>query len=203
MAAAASRDAAMRARIAPALLLVAGLCGCAPDPGSLLTVKTVLDRGLEARSGEDIMADTQLFIRVNRVMAGLGVTSAATEIYERRLLITGQVADKETCDRFRRSAHRLHARVVYWHVLCPGEDGAPPKTELDWVEVNTLRAKANARLAATGGVADLNFRVAADAEGTLYLLGRARSPEEKQRALASAAEGDGVGKVVDYVVVRP
>ena len=52
-------------------------------------------------------------------------------------------------------------------------------------------------------MADVNFRTTADAHGTVYLIGRARSGEEARKALARARDGDGVRKVVDYVVVRP
>ena len=55
----------------------------------------------------------------------------------------------------------------------------------------------------TGGVADVNFRTTADAFGTVYLMGRARSKEESRKALSRARDGDGVKKVVSYVEVRP
>ena len=52
------------------------------------------------------------------------------------------------------------------------------------------------------GVADVNFRAAADASGTVYLLGRARSKEEATKALARVRDGD-VKNVVNYVEVGP
>jgi osmotically-inducible protein OsmY len=66
-----------------------------------------------------------------------------------------------------------------------------------------LSTKAQARLVGTAGVADVNYRTAADSLGTVYLLGRARSQEEADKALARVRDGDGVKKVVDYVEVRP
>jgi osmotically-inducible protein OsmY len=48
----------------------------------------------------------------------------------------------------------------------------------------------------------VNFRLCADAFGTIYLLGRARSKEEMESALARAKDGQGVKKVVNYVEVR-
>ncbi len=51
--------------------------------------------------------------------------------------------------------------------------------------------------------ADVNFRVAADASSTVYLLGRARSREERDKALKLARATEGAKKVVDFVDVRP
>lgn len=66
-----------------------------------------------------------------------------------------------------------------------------------------MSEKAQARLIGTAGVADVNFRTAADIFGTVYLLGRARSHEERSKALSRVRDGDGVRRVVDYVEVRP
>ncbi len=55
----------------------------------------------------------------------------------------------------------------------------------------------------TAGVADVNFRTAADSSGTVFIIGRARSQEEADKALARVKDGDGVKKVVNYVEVRP
>ena len=65
------------------------------------------------------------------------------------------------------------------------------------------RAEARARLIGTAGIADVNFRVKADALGNLYLLGRARSGEELKKAIRKLEEGDGVRKVYNYAAVRP
>jgi hyperosmotically inducible protein len=74
---------------------------------------------------------------------------------------------------------------------------------LDWGDVIVLESKAGARLIGTSGVADVNFRVAGDAFGTLYLLGRARSDNESSKAKMRARDGGKVKKLIDYVEVRP
>ena len=47
------------------------------------------------------------------------------------------------------------------------------------------------------------MRTAADPFGTVYLLGRARSKAEAEKALARVRDGEGVKKVANYVEVRP
>jgi osmotically-inducible protein OsmY len=58
-------------------------------------------------------------------------------------------------------------------------------------------------LVAEGDVADVNYRVAVDSFGTVYLLGRARSKPELNAALKAARETEGARKLINYVVVRP
>ena len=72
-----------------------------------------------------------------------------------------------------------------------------------WGDVLILQTKAEARLIGTRGVADVNFRVAADSFGTLFLMGRARSNGELKKALARMRDGNGVRKVINYAVMRP
>jgi hyperosmotically inducible protein len=74
---------------------------------------------------------------------------------------------------------------------------------LDWSDVLVISEKAQARLVGTAGVADVNYRTAADSSGTVHIIGRARSQEEHDKALARVRDGDGVKKVIDYVEVRP
>jgi hyperosmotically inducible protein len=74
---------------------------------------------------------------------------------------------------------------------------------LDWAEALVLDGKVGLELIGARGVADVNYRVAADAMSTIYLIGRARSREEFNKALAIARAVKGVKKVVNYVVIRP
>ena len=53
------------------------------------------------------------------------------------------------------------------------------------------------------GVADVNFRTAADSFGTIYLMGRARSEEELEKAITSVRNTENVARVVSYAFVRP
>ena len=62
------------------------------------------------------------------------------------------------------------------------------------VEANWLEAD---------GVSSLNFRAGIDPLATAYVLGRAKSAAEEQKALAEAGNVPEIKRVVDYVEVRP
>ncbi len=178
---------------------------CALDIGGVLTApKTLIDRAIEARSTEDIAKDNEIVLKVNAIMAKQTTIKASTEIYEQRLLVTGIFNDKPTYDAFERDVRAVKGvKQLYWHVKYMSDADQKATHLLDWPQVTVIGTKAQARLVGTPGIADVNFRTAADATGTVFLLGRARSQEEANKAVARAKDGDGVKKVVNYVEVRP
>ncbi len=167
--------------------------------------KTVIDRAIEARSFEDIAKDNEIVIKVNAAMAELETIKASTTIYEQRLLVTGLFDDKAIYERFGKSIRGVAGiRKLYWHAAYLGADVQRKRTDLlSWDEVLVMSTKAQGRLIGTRGVADVNFRVAADTFGTVYLMGRARSKQELDTAIARARDGEGVRKIVNYAFVRP
>lgn len=190
------------------ILSVALACVAVPASAQLMDVltapKTLIDRAIEARSAGDIAKDNEIVVKVNAIMGKLGTIKASTEIYEQRLLVTGLFDDKALYDRFEREVKAVKGvKTLYWHVSYLAKDDPKRKALLDWTDVTLISTKAQARLVGTGGVADVNFRTTADAFGTVYLMGRARSKEESRKALSRARDGDGVKKVVSYVEVRP
>ena len=170
----------------------------------LVSPTTLVERAIEARSSSDIARDNLIVGKVNAIMGELGTVKASTEIYEQRLLVTGLFSDKATYDSFEKKVRAVGGvKKLYWHVACMTEAQQKSAKLLDWADVTVLATKARARLVGTAGVADVNFRAVADAFGTVYLLGRARSQEEATKALARARDGQGVRKLVNLVEVRP
>lgn len=197
-----------RTRIAFAALMIslaATSCASALDIGGVLTApKTLIDRAIEARSTEDIAKDNEIVIKVNAIMAKQTTIKASTEIYEQRLLVTGIFDDRATYDAFEKNVRAVEGvKKLYWHVRYMSDEDQKKAHLLDWPDVLVMSEKAQARLVGTAGVADVNFRTAADSFGTVFIIGRARSQEEHDKALARVKDGDGVKKVVDYVEVRP
>lgn len=174
----------------------------------LMAPKTLFDRAIEARSASDIATDNRIVVDVNAVMAKLGTISASTTVYEQRLLITGLFDDRAVYDRFETGVRAVTGvKKLYWHARYASPEGQKKAKAngrmRSWDEVLVLQKKGEARLIGTAGVADVNFRVAADASGALYLMGRARSKGELRKALARLRDGDKVRKVVNYAVIRP
>jgi osmotically-inducible protein OsmY len=174
----------------------------------LTAPKTLIDRAIEARSAADIKRDNEIVLAINKVMADLGTIKASTAIYEQRLLVTGVFDDKDTYDRFEQGVRAVKGvKRLYWNVayVAKADQEARQKagTMIDWPAALAMETKGTGRLIGTAGVADVNFRIVADAFATIYVLGRARSPEERDKALARAKDGEGVKKVVNYIDVRP
>lgn len=190
------------------LALALALGAVAPAQGQLMDIltapKTLVDRAIEARGSGDIVRDNAIVLKVNKVMAEIGSIKASTEIYEQRLLVTGLFDDKATHDKFKAGVHMVEGvKKLYWHAmfLTPAEQKS--RKTLSWPDTTVMSTKAQARLVGTRGIADVNYRTAADPLGVVYIIGRARSAEEKRKALERARDGDGVKRVVDYVEVRP
>lgn len=172
----------------------------------LVSPKTLIDRAIEARSSSDIYKDNEIVVKVNAVMADLGTIKASTEIYEQRLLITGLFDDTQLYEDFLAGVEAVDGiKELYWHVQYMGEEKQEVRKEemLDWVDALELDARVSISLIETAGIADVNLRVAVDAFSNVYLIGRARSEEEFQKALQVSAETEGVGVIVNYIEVRP
>ena len=175
-----------------ALIPILGLSAPPPAQAQLLDFltapKTLFDRLIEARSTSDILEDNRIVAAVNGIMLDLGTIKASTEIYEQRLLITG-------------------VKKLYWHVTQMSEkeqERREKKKELlKWVDALALDVSVGLNLVGTLDVADVNFKVAADAYSNVYLMGRARSQPEMDKAVKVARETEGVKKLYNYAIVRP
>ncbi|HEU0070586.1 MAG TPA: BON domain-containing protein [Alphaproteobacteria bacterium] len=189
-------------------LFVATLLTALPAQAQLLDIlsapKTLVDRAIEARSASDIAKDNEVVLKVNGVMADVGTVKASTEIYEQRLLITGLFDNKAAYDKFEKGVRNVRGvKQLLWHVTYMPKADQEKNKLMDWPDVVAMEAKARGRLIGTAGVADVNFRVTGDASGTLYVLGRARSADEMDKAIKRLWDGENVKKVVNYIQVRP
>ena len=166
---------------------------------------TLVERAVEARSASDIATDNRIVLEANDAMADIGEISASTEIYEGRLLVTGILDEAGDYQTFRNKIDAISGvKRLYWHVaqMSEAEQDADPNV-ISWASALELDAKVGISLIETKGVADVNYRVAVDPFSTVYLLGRARSQGELNQALTAVSGTSGVGKVVNYVEVRP
>ena len=195
-----------------ALIPILGLSAPPPSQAQLFDIltapKTLFDRAIEARSTSDILEDNRIVAKVNGIMVDLGTIRASTEIYEQRLLITGLFNDKKLYDKFLADVKKIDGvKKLYWHVthMTEKEQEAREKKKelLEWVDALSLDVSVGLNLVATGGVADVNFKVAADAYSNVYLMGRARSQPEMDKAVKVARETEGVKKLYNYAIVRP
>jgi hyperosmotically inducible protein len=198
----------------PTSLLLAAVIawgiGAGTAPAQVLDIltapKTLVDRAIEARSADDIVKDNEIVLAVNGIMADLGTIKASTEIYEQRLLVTGLFDDKALYEKFLAETKKVPGvKKLYWHVryMSEEEQKRREKEMLDWADALALDVKVGLELVGTRVIADVNFRVAVDSFSTVFLIGRARSREELDKALEVTRKTEGVKRVVNYVAVRP
>lgn len=197
------------------LIFVVGIfagASLAPSPANaqlsdiLLAPKTLIDRAIEARSSRDIAIDNRIVVDVNAIMVEYTTLKASTEIYEQRLLVTGIFDDQTLFDEFSAKVRTVEGvKELYWHVVFLSEEEQTSREAelLGWDDVLILNTKVGIDLIGTRGVADVNFRSAVDSFSTAYLLGRARSQVELDKALSVVEQREGVANVINYAVVRP
>ena len=96
-------------------------------------------------------------------------------------------------------------KELFWHVVFISEEEQEAREAelIDWKDVLVLNTKVGLDLIGTRGVADVNFRTAVDSFSTAYLMGRARSQNELDKALGVVKKREGIAKVINYAVVRP
>ena len=74
---------------------------------------------------------------------------------------------------------------------------------ISWSDALILDTKVGLALVGEMYMADVNYKVVADAFSHAYILGRARSKEEPKIALKAARGVKTAKTIVNYVVVRP
>lgn len=167
---------------------------------------TVVQRAMEERSAADITKDNEIVIDVNQLMAKYETISVSTEIYEQRLVVYGLLDDKATNDGFRKDTEAVEGiKQLHWHVLLMTEEEQKAKEDEMLGFSGGLKVKAliEKDWLDTEGINSLNYRVAVGALGEAYVLGRAFTAAERDKALAVVRNTSGVTNVVDYVEVRP
>ena len=167
---------------------------------------TLIERAVEARSTSDIAKDNAVVLKVNGLMADYKVASVATEIYEQRLLMTGIFDDKKDYEGFKADVKKVEGiKKLYWHVIYMSEADQKKNDAklIDWDDALVMTKTIGAKLLGTSDIHSVNFRVTTDSYGKVYLLGRAFSKEELNRAMKATKETDGVKKIVSYVEIRP
>lgn len=166
---------------------------------------TLVQRAVEDRSMEDIADDNKIVVAVNKLMAKYETISVSTEVYEQHLLVYGIMDEKAMFDGFNAEVakiagvKKLYNRVVH---MTEAEQEARDDNMLGFAEGLKVKAKIEIDWLDTPGLQSLNFRIAVDPMGIAYVLGRAKSAAERDRALAVAGNAEGVKRVRDYTFIR-
>jgi osmotically-inducible protein OsmY len=128
-----------------------------------------------------------------QMQADLNVT-----VYEGRTLLTGTVPTPEMKAQAQEVASRVAGvRAVYNEIEVTPREGAWDSAKDAWI---TSRVKSN--LVFNGQVRSVNYTIET-VDGSVYLIGSARSQAELDSATTSARYVPGVKRVVSYVDIRP
>ena len=128
-----------------------------------------------------------------QMQADLNVT-----VYEGRTLLTGTAPTPEMKAQAQEVASRVPGvRAVYNEIEVTQREGAWNSTKDAWI---TSRVKSN--LVFNGQVRSINYTIET-VEGSVYLIGSARSQAELDKVTDVARNVPNVKRVVSYVEIRP
>jgi osmotically-inducible protein OsmY len=124
-------------------------------------------------------------------------TGITTNVYQGRVLLTGQVPTPELKATAVRIAGRTHdVRAVYDEI-----ELAPPEGVWDGAQDAWIGTRVRAEMVADPAIRSVNYTIDT-ANGSVFLIGSARSQDELDRATRIARYVPGVKRVVSYVELR-
>jgi len=120
-----------------------------------------------------------------------------TTVYQGRVLLTGRAATPE----MKMTAEQVAGRSPGVRALYDEIEVSPPETTWDSTKDAWITARLRSELMLDGDVRSANYTIDT-ANGSVYLIGSARSPAELERATRIARYLPGVKRVVSYVELR-
>lgn len=124
-------------------------------------------------------------------------TGITTSVYQGRVLLTGRVSTPELKATAVQIAGRTHdVRAVYDEI-----ELAPPEGVWDGAQDAWIGARVRAEMVADPAIRSVNYTIDT-ANGSVFLIGSARSQAELDRATRIARYVPGVKRVVSYVELR-
>lgn len=192
----------MNPRTVPLLIaaaLVGALGGCA-DPTAPLDVATTV---AEDRPFGQVAEDAKIKLDFDRQL-GTGSTTSRLffdvncDVYEGRMMLTGSVktqADKQQAVALARNVSGV--KVVYDDIQVT-DAGGVGNTARDAL----IEAKIKAKLLGAKGIKSINFRWQS-INGTVYLIGHARTQSEIDSVIAVIKDTEDVKAVVNHATAGP
>src|SRR5438874_1002512 len=123
--------------------------------------------------------------------------AVTTTVYSGRVLLTGRVANPQMKAAAAQIAGRTHdVRALYDEL-----EVAPPETMWDDAKDSWITARVRSEMVIDPDIRSVNYTIET-ANGSVYLIGSARSQGELDRATRVARYVPGVRRVVSYVEIR-
>jgi osmotically-inducible protein OsmY len=146
-----------------------------------------------AASDYAIKADVdQSLIKANPQLQTVSAT-----VYQGRVLLTGRAPN----DQLKATAEQVASRTNGVRALYDEVEVAPPEGAWDQTKDAWITTRVRSDLVFDPGVRSVNYTVDT-MNGSVYLIGSARSQDELDRATRAARYVPGVKRVVSYVEIR-
>jgi len=185
-------------RSAAAIALIGMLAACT-QPSGLINVAS---SPAEDRSFDTLSADTAITFDINEILLGEQYrdlfAEISTDVYERVVLLTGTVKfaqNKQRATDLVRSVKGVKRIVNELQVT--SDYGIGPAANDLWIET-----KLKVLLLGTKDIRSINYRWRS-VNGTVYLIGAARSQQEMNTVLDVIRRTERVKRVVNHAWVRP
>ena len=182
-----------------AAVLLGALGGCA-DPTAPLDVATSV---AEDRPFGQVANDAAIKLEFDRQLGTGSATSRLffdvnCDVYEGRMMLTGSVKTQADRERVVTLARNVRGVKVVYDDVQVTDAGGVGNTAKDVL----IEAKIKAKLVGAKGIKSINFRWQS-INGTVYLIGRARSQAELNAVLAVIKDTEDVKGVVSHAEVAP
>jgi osmotically-inducible protein OsmY len=152
------------------------------------------ERGINgAASDFAVKADVdQGLIKANPQLQSVGAT-----VFQGRVLLTGRVANEQMKAAAEQVASRTpNVRALYDEIEVAPAEGAWDEAKDAWIST-----RVRSDMVLDPGIRSVNYSIDTT-NGSVYLLGSARSQDELDRATRTARYVPGVKRVVSYVEIR-
>lgn len=181
-----------------ATTLIGALGGCT-DPTAPLDAATTV---AEDRPFGQVADDTKMKLDFDRQLATSKARNlyfdVSSDVYDGRMMLTGSVktmADRANVVALARNVQGV--KVVYDDIQVTDAGGFASSAKDALIET-----KIKARLLGAKGIKSINYRWQS-VNGTIYIIGMARSRDELNAVLAVIKDTEGVKAVVSHIVVAP
>lgn len=185
-------------RSAAAIALIGMLAACTQPTGLI----NVASSPAEDRSFDTLSADTAITFDINEILLGEQYrdlfAEISTDVYERVVLLTGTVKfaqNKQRATDLVRSVKGVKRIVNELQVT--SDYGIGPAANDLWIET-----KLKVLLLGTKDIRSINYRWRS-VNGTVYLIGAARSQQEMNTVLDVIRRTERVKRVINHAWVRP
>ena len=176
------------------------------DLNPFSAIKSAVEHAVEDRSSEDAAEDVEIKATITVDVIdemGSDVISISADVYEQRVMLTGIVETLEQKNQATAVVRDIEGVKVLYNELRVVADVEREKGAVEgFVDDTVIETKIDGLLLDASGVYSRNYRWRS-VHGHVYLLGRALSAAELEKALAVVRDIDGVQSLTNHVEVRP